>query len=163
MKKKIALYGILTSLCLLTGFIETLIPLPVAIPGIKLGLGNIVVLYILYTMGEKDAACISAAKVVLSGFIFGNMAGILYSLCGAALSLFVMIMLKRTKKFSVIGVSVSGGASHNTGQIIAAVIITSWSTVRFYIPFLIISGIITGIIIGILEREIMKRVPYKAE
>ncbi len=159
MKKKVAIYGGLIALAFLVSFIETFIPLPIAIPGMKLGLTNIIIIYVLYTMGIKDAYGISIARVILCGFLFGNMAGILYSLSGAVISLGIMALLKKRKAFSIVGVSVCGGVAHNTGQIIVAAFVTSWKTVLFYFPFLLIAGVFTGIVIGILGKEMIRRIP----
>ena len=159
MKKKIALYGVFIALTLMVSFIESLIPLPIAIPGIKLGLANSVILFVLFSIGEKDAFIVSILRVIISGFLFANMAAILYSLSGAIFSFLVMYLLKKTDKFSIIGVSISGSIAHNLGQLFVAVIVTSVQTVMFYVPFLLIAGVITGILIGILGKEVICRIP----
>ena len=159
MKRKVAILGVMAALALLVSFVETLIPMPIAIPGIKLGLANSVIVYTLYTIGKKDAFVISIVRIILSGFLFGNLAAILYSLSGALLSLFVMCIMKKNKNFSIVGISILGGVFHNVGQIMIAVAITSFQTVLFYIPFLLIAGGITGILIGLLDYEIIKRIP----
>ncbi len=159
MKKKIALYGVLIALALMVSFVETLIPIPIMIPGIKLGLANSVILFVLYYIGNKDAFLISILRVIISGFLFANMASIFYSLGGALLSLFVMCLLKKTHKFSIIGISIAGAIAHNMGQLLVAAYVTSVRTVIFYFPNLMIAGIITGALIGIIGKEVIRRIP----
>lgn len=161
MGKKAAVYGVLLSLALLVSFVETMIPLPIAIPGVKLGLSNIVILFVLYNMGIRDAVIVSVMRIVLAGFLFGNMAGILYSIGGAALSLFVMYLFRKSNWFSVAGISVCGGVAHNIGQSVIAAWVTSFKTIMFYVPFLLISGVVTGFIIGIVGKEMITRVLSK--
>lgn len=160
MRKKIALYGVLTALTLLLGFVESLIPVVVAIPGIKLGLANMVIVFILYTMHPKDAVLVSVVRVLLAGFLFSGISGILYSLLGTLFSLLTMSVLKKSNRFSIIGVSICGGVAHNIGQMIIAAFVTSLQTISFYIPILIIAGMVTGTLIGIVSRELMKRLSY---
>ena len=138
---------------------ESLFPFFAGIPGIKLGLANLAVLYILEKYTWKEAALVSAVRIVVIGFLFGNMFSILYSLAGAALSLAVMNLMKKRAGFSILGVSVSGGVSHNIGQLIIAALIVENAAFLYYAPVLIISGVITGLLIGLLTREVAKRIP----
>ncbi len=159
MKKKIALYGVMIALALIMSFVESMIPMPIAIPGIKIGLANIVIVFALYSMGEKQAIWISICRIILSSFLFGSMAAMLYSLGGAVVSLGTMCLFKKTKWFSLIGISVIGGVMHNVGQITVAIFITSFKTILFYIPFLLLAGVITGLMIGIIANEVKRRIP----
>lgn len=158
MKKKIAYLSMFLALALVCSYVETLIPFPIGIPGVKLGLTNIIVILVLYCIGEKEAILISILRIFLSGFMFGNAFAIIYSLAGGILSFIFMMIMKRTKKFSVITVSVAGGISHNIGQmLLASVLIESYYIVS-YLPVLLISGTITGFLIGVLGQEIIIRI-----
>ena len=118
--RKTAFMGLFLALAMICSYIETLIPFSVGIPGIKLGLANIVVVLMLYSVGTKEALLVSLLRIVLVGILFGNAFSILYSLSGGILSLLVMFLMKKTDKFSCVSVSITGGISHNIGQIIVA-------------------------------------------
>lgn len=156
MKRRVAFLGMVLALALILAYVETFLPLPIAVPGIKLGLANCVILFVLYLTGIKEAALISITRVFLTGFLFGNMAGILYSLSGAFLSLIAMAFAKKQNGLSVIGVSILGGVTHNIGQMIMAVLVTETIAVLYYVPVLLIAGMATGIINGILAKTILK-------
>ena len=155
--KKIATYGLLVALAFILSYIEFLFPLPLPIPGIKLGLANLVVITALYSMGVKEAFCLSFLRILLAGFIFGNPSAMLFSFAGGFLSWFVMSVFKKTKLFSFIGVSILGGISHNVGQIIMAVFVVENINIAYYLPFLMAAGVLTGTLIGILGAMIVKR------
>lgn len=157
MKKKIAYLSMFLALALVCSYVETLIPFPIGIPGVKLGLTNIIVILVLYCIGEKEAILISILRIFLSGFMFGNAFAIIYSLAGGILSFIFMMLMKRTKKFSVITVSVAGGISHNIGQMLLASILIESYYIVSYLPVLLISGTITGFLIGVLGQEIIIR------
>lgn len=159
LKKTNIRIGVFIAMAMIVGYIETLIPFSFGVPGIKLGLTNIVIVVALYSMNGKEAFIISMIRIVLVGFLFGNVWGILYSLSGGILSFLIMALLKRTHKFSLIGVSVVGGVFHNIGQVIVAALAVENFYVVFYLPALMIGGIITGILIGILAKEINLRLP----
>ena len=157
MRKKVAYFGVLTALALIFSYVEHLIPIHVGVPGIKLGLANLIVLITLYEMGEKEAFLLSVVRVVLSGFIFGNLFGILYSMAGGILSLVVMCLLKRTTWFSMIGISMAGGVFHNIGQLLIAGLIVESFSIFYYLPILVFAGSLTGILIGFLANEMLRR------
>ena len=157
--KKTAFCGLMLALALIASYVESLIPVPIPVPGIKLGVANSVVLILLYYANTKTAWGISIARVVLSGFLFGSMSSILYSLSGAVLSLLLMTLIKKRNCFTMTGVSVAGGVSHNIGQMVMAFLVLESMAVWYYLPVLLISGCITGSIIGILGKEIFKRMP----
>ena len=157
-QKKIAYMGLFAAIAIIFGYVESLIPFFAGIPGIKLGLANLAVLFILETYTWKEAALVSMVRILVIGFMFGNMFSILYSMAGAALSLTVMTLMKRFSGFSILGVSVAGGVSHNIGQLIIAALIVENTSLFYYAPVLLISGVITGILIGILTREVTKRI-----
>ncbi len=154
--KKVAFYGMFVALAFVFSYIEVLIPFSIGVPGVKLGLANIVVLTALYAMGVKESFVISCIRIVLVGFTFGNMFSILYSLAGGLLSWLVMCICKKVKAFSVVGVSIAGGITHNIGQIVVAAIVLQTKSIGFYLPVLLISGTITGLLIGILGVWLLK-------
>ncbi len=157
LKTKVAYFGVFTALALIFSYVETLIPIHLGIPGVKLGLANLIIVITLYKMGIKEAYILSIVRVVLAGFIFGNMFSILYSMAGGLLSLTVMVFLKKTDKFSVMGVSMAGGVFHNIGQLIMAAIVLESLSITYYLPMLLISGILTGFLIGFIANEMLKR------
>lgn len=157
MKSKAAYFGVFTALALIFSYVETLIPIQVGIPGVKLGLANLVVVVVLYKMGIKEAYTLAVVRVILSGFLFGNLFSIVYSLAGGLLSLTVMVALKRTKTFSLLGISAMGGVFHNVGQLIMATLVLESLSIGYYLPVLLISGLVTGILIGIISGEMLKR------
>lgn len=156
--KKIALCGVLTALAMIFSYIESVIPVPIPVPGIKLGVANIAVITILYVLGVKEAIVINLLRIVLTSLLFGNVNSFLFSISGAALSLTIMIIMKKLAFFSCIGVSVCGGVMHNIGQIIAAVFIMGSEAIVFYLPVLIVSGVFTGVVIGVVSGIVAKRV-----
>lgn len=156
--KKIALCGVLTALAMIFSYIESVIPIPIPVPGIKLGVANIAVITILYVLGVKEAIVINLLRIVLTSLLFGNVNSFLFSISGAALSLTIMIIMKKLNFFSCIGVSVCGGVMHNIGQIIAAVFIMGSEAIVFYLPVLIVSGVFTGIVIGVVSGIVAKHV-----
>lgn len=158
-QKKTAYLGVFAAVAIIFGYVESLFPFFAGIPGIKLGLANLAVLYILEKYTWKEAALVSAVRILVIGFLFGNMFSILYSLAGATLSLAVMTLMKKKAGFSILGVSVSGGVSHNIGQLIIAALIVENTAFLYYAPVLIISGVVTGLLIGLLTREVSKRIP----
>ena len=156
--KRIACLGLFIALAFVLSYVEYLLPLNIGIPGAKVGLANLVVMVALYTLGKKDAALLSVVRVVLVGFTFGNLAMMLYSMAGALLSFVVMLIAKRTKLFSITGVSVLGGVFHNVGQIIVAMVALETASLLYYLPFLIVIGTISGIVIGVISGLITARV-----
>lgn len=155
--KRLATYGLLVALAFILSYVETLFPLPLPIPGMKLGLANLVVITALYGMGTKDALAMSIIRIILVGFTFGNLSVMAFSLAGGLLSWFLMAVFKKSKLFSIVGVSIIGGVSHNIGQILMAILIVDNINIVYYLPFLLISGVITGMLIGILGSIIVKR------
>ena len=157
MKNKVAVFGVFTSLALILSYVELLIPINFGIPGMKLGLANLLVVILLYKGCPRDALLLSVIRILLSGLIFGNMFSIFYSLGGGLLSLAVMVFLKKTGQFTVASISIGGGASHNVGQLLVAMFVVQTYQVGYYLPVLLIAGVITGAVIGILSAEVLKR------
>ena len=161
MAKKVSLYGILVSLAFIASYIEVLIPFNFHIPGMKLGLANIVVLAALYTGGAKAGITVSIIRIILVGLTFGNPYSAIYGLSGGVLSLVVMILLKRTDFLGMRGVSMAGGVAHNLGQLLCAMILLKLPAVFTYLSYLILVGTVTGALIGIIDEEVLKRLPVR--
>lgn len=161
--RKVARMGLLTALALILSYIESLIPALVAVPGVKVGLANIVVVFALYTLGEKEAFMVSLIRVLLSSLLFGSVLSLMYSLGGALVSLLGMILLKKCRLFGVTAISVTGGVLHNCAQIGVASLVLETDVLLYYLPVLVLSGTVTGAIIGIAAALIMKRVTSAIE
>lgn len=158
--KRLALLGLASSLALLLSYVEFLIPpIYAAVPGIKVGLPNLVILYVLYAMGIKYAALVSLTRLCISSLLFGNSMTFIYSLAGAVLSLAVMGILKKTDMLSTVGVSVAGGVCHNLGQILVAMVILDTPQIAYYMIVLALTGTLSGVFIGLCGALMIKRIP----
>ena len=155
--KKVAFLGMCIALSMILSFVESQIPPLMAVPGVKMGLPNIVMVFMLYKIGAKDTAIVSILRVILVGILFGTPLSMIYSLVGAALSLIGMILLKKTNLFAPVTVSVAGGILHNIGQIATACLVMETAQIAYYLPVLLISGTIAGILIGLCAAMILKR------
>lgn len=156
--RAVALYGILIALAFIFSYVEALIPLPVPVPGVKLGLANLVNMVGLYTVGAAGTAAVSLVRIMLVGFTFSNTFSMFYSLAGGALSLAVMVLAKKTGWFGQAGVSILGGIFHNVGQLTIAAAVTQTAGVFVYFPVLLAAGVITGAVIGILGGMVVERI-----
>lgn len=156
--KKTAYFGMYTALALIFGYIESLVPISFGIPGAKLGLSNLVTVFVLYHMGKKEAFLVSITRICLSGLIFGNLFGILYSLSGGIVSYVAMLIFKHFRSFSIIGVSIAGGVFHNLGQLVVAALILESVQIARYLPVLMLAGLATGWLIGFLAGEVLRRI-----
>ena len=153
----VALYGMMVALAFVFSYFESFIPFNFGIPGVKLGLANLVVVVALYIMKPSQAFSISLIRILLTSLTFGNITVSLpYSLCGGILSFVVMYFAKKTK-LSVIGVSMLGGICHNIGQIIVAAIIMETSKIAYYLPVLLVAGLLTGLLLGIVSKAVINR------
>ena len=158
--KKTAFLGLCTALALVLAYVEVLIPpIITAIPGIKIGLPNIVIIFLLYRHGIKEAALVSFVRVVAVALLFGNVMGFAYSIAGAVLSLLGMLLLKKLDFMSVVGVSVAGGVLHNVGQIVMAMILLGTAELGYYLIVLAVTGTVSGVLIGICGALMIKRIP----
>lgn len=155
--KKIAELSVFTALAFIFSYIESLFPLPIPFPGIKLGLANLVIVIVLYRFDLKAAFFVSIIRNILNALTFGSLFGLLYSLAGSILSLLVMAFLKKSKKLSLTGVSAVGGITHNMGQFLTAIALVGYEAIIYYLPFLYFSGIIAGVLIGIFAGLCLKR------
>ena len=159
--RKVAVMALAIALAMILSFVESQIPALVAIPGVKIGLANLAVVFVLYKLGWKEAVLISLIRVGLVSLLFGNFASLFYSVAGAVLSLTGMILLRKIKSLSTVAVSVSGGVLHNVGQIAMACILLETNVIKYYLPFLIVSGTVAGIAIGIVSAILINRVDVK--
>ena len=154
--------GLLASIALLLSYVEFLLPpLFVAVPGIKIGLPNVIILYVLYAVGAKAAAGVSFVRLCVSSLLFGNPVMFAYSAAGALLSFLVMLILKKTDKFSPLGVSVAGGVSHNIGQTLVAMVLLNTPQIAYYMIVLTVTGTVSGIFIGLCGAFLVKKLPAK--
>lgn len=149
---KTAYLSMISAFAIVLSYVESLIPIPIGIYGIKLGLANFVILICLYKLGIKEAMMVNLVRIAVIGFLFGNLYSILFSLAGAAVSLAVMALLKKTGFFGMAGVSAAGGVAHNLGQLAVAAALVSEERLFLYMPVLTAGGVITGTIIGILAQ-----------
>lgn len=155
---RVAYTGMLVALAFVLSYVEALIPISLGVPGVKMGLANLVVMVALYTLGAGQAFVLSMVRIVLVGFTFGSMASMMYSLAGGLLSFVVMAIAKRLDLFSQKGVSILGGVFHNIGQILMAMAVVENGKLIYYLPVLLIFGVLAGIAIGIVASMITKRI-----
>lgn len=156
--RKTAFLALSVTLGLILSYVEALIPVFAGVPGIKPGLSNILVVFLLYRYGLKEAVSVNLLRILIAGILFGNPFSIVYSLSGAAFAIIGMTLIKKTGLFSVYGVSMAGGMLHNAGQILLAAFIVENYNIVLYLPVLIVSGCITGFIVGFIGGVIIKRV-----
>ncbi len=157
--KKTAFLGIATSVALILAYIEAILP-PIwtAVPGIKVGLPNLIIILVLYCFGFKYAAIVSGVRLAIVTMLFGNAMTLAYSVAGAVLSLAIMGIMKKTDKFSTVGVSIVGAVSHNLGQIIVAIFLFDTIQIGYYMVVLAITGTIAGVFIGVGSNLLLKRI-----
>ena len=156
--RRVALYGMLIALAFIFSYVESMFPMPVPVPGVKVGLANLVNVVGLYTVGVAGTAAVSLVRIVLVGFTFSNVFSMIYSLAGGILSLLVMILTKKTGAFSKVGVSILGGIFHNIGQLTVAAFVTKTAGVFTDFPILLVAGVVTGAVIGLLGGMIVERI-----
>ncbi|MBE6587598.1 MAG: Gx transporter family protein [Ruminococcaceae bacterium] len=157
MKKinKIALLGMTVAAAMILSYVESFISF--GVPGLKVGLPNIVIVFLIYKLGWGEAAAVSFVRCVLTSLLFGSVMSLAYSLAGAALSITVMAVLKKWDKFSSVGVSIAGGITHNAGQIIVAILVTGVEEIAYYMPVLAVGGTVAGLVIGVAGALVLKR------
>lgn len=160
--KKLAVLGLCTAVALILAYVESMLPpLFHAVPGIKIGLPNIIIVFVLYRFGLREAAAVSLIRMLAVSFMFGNMMALVYSLAGAFLSMAVMAVFKKLNFLSVVGVSVAGGVFHNVGQILTAMLLLGTAELGYYLIVLAITGTVSGIFVGLCGAIIVKRIPKK--
>ncbi len=150
------------TVAMILSYVEAILP-PVfsAVPGVKIGLANIVIIFVLYRFSSKEACIVSFIRVFLSALLFGNVMTLAYSIAGAVLSIAVMSLLKKTDKFTSVGVSISGGVSHNLGQIIMAIFLLDSVHIAYYMLVLVLTGVISGVAVGVAGSILIKKIPEK--
>ena len=155
--RRLTLLGLATSVALILSYVEAVLPpLFTAVPGIKAGLPNIVIVFLLYRLGVKEAAIVSLVRMLLVTVLFGNPVMLLYSVAGAFLSLALMALCKKADLLSTVGVSIVGGVAHNLGQILVAICILETVEIGYYMIVLAISGTLAGILIGLAGAAMLK-------
>lgn len=154
----VAVSAVLVALTLIFSYVEMLIPFNFGIPGIKLGLSNLVILVALYALGAGYAFVINMVRILLSGLLFSGVSAMLYSLAGGLLSFLIMFLLMKSGLFSPVGVSLGGGVFHNVGQLIVASLVTETAKIFLYLPVLTVSGTITGVLLGFAGALILRRI-----
>ena len=157
--RRLALSAMLAALALIFSYVEAMIPIPVPVPGIKLGIANLVIVMAIYKLGFRYAFTINCVRIVIAGLLFSGVFGMFYSFAGGILSIAVMYLLYRTGWFSMIGVSMAGGVAHNLGQLITACLIVSNVRLMSYFSILLFSGLFSGIAVGFLAALIYRRLP----
>lgn len=157
--RKLTMLALLTALAMVLAWLESIVPLAVMVPGVKLGLPNLVVIFALYRLGDKEAWTISMVRVVLVTFTFGNAYAFFYSLAGAVVSMLLMQALRATGRFGVVGVSVAGGVGHNVAQIAVAMVVLETGALATYLPMLLAAGTAAGCAIGVAASQLIQRVP----
>ena len=156
--RRLALMALLTAVAMILSYVESLLLSP-GVPGVKIGLANIAVIFALYRFGWKEAAAVSLVRVGMVSLLFGSLGALFYSLAGAVLSLAVMVLLRRLDRFSPVGVSVAGGVAHNAGQVLMAMVLLETQRLIWYLPVLVISGLAGGILVGLCGALLVKRLP----
>lgn len=152
--------GMFIAVAMVFSYLESLIPLNIAVPGVKLGFANLVTIVVLFKLDAGSAWLVSIVRVVLSALLFGNLSVMVYSLAGAVLSLLVMTVCMKLKLLDILGTSISGAVSHNAGQVIMAAVLMKSGNIMLYIPVLCISGTIAGVCIGIAGAALVRNLPY---
>lgn len=156
--KRIAFLGIMTSVALVLSYLEAILPpIYAAVPGIKAGLPNIVIILILYKLGLKEAVSVSLLRVFIVALLFGNAMTLAYSLAGAVMSILLMALLKKLDFFSAVGVSIVGGVAHNLGQILVAMVLLNSTLIGYYMLVLTFTGAVAGVFVGLIGSILIKR------
>ncbi len=160
--KKIAFLGLCTAVTLILSYVEALLPpLWAAVPGIKMGLPNIMILFLLYRFSWREAAAVSLVRLAAVAMLFGSVMTLAYSFAGAVLSLLVMALLKKSNRFSMVGVSITGGVFHNLGQIFVAMLVLETAEIGYYMIVLTLTGTAAGILVGLAGSFVLKALEKK--
>ena len=157
--KRLALSAILAAMAMILSYIEALIPVPVPVPGIKLGLANLIVIIAIYKLGFRYAFVINCVRIFTAGLLFTGVFGVIYSMAGGIMSIIIMYVLYKTGLFSMVGISMAGGVAHNFGQLATACIIMSNIRLMSYFSVLLFAGMISGVLIGIVAYMVMGKLP----
>lgn len=160
--QKMAFLGVMAAAAMILSYVEAILP-PIfsAVPGIKVGLPNLVIIFVLYYMGAPAAALVSLVRIILTSLLFGSPISFIYSVAGAFLSLAMMLLLKKMNTFSVVGISATGGIAHNIGQIAAAMLLLETAEIGYYLIVLAVTGTIAGLLVGLLAAFVIDRFEAK--
>ena len=158
--KQIAILGLLLAYAMILSYIESLFPFFGGVPGMKLGLPNMVIVVLIYSYGWEKGIVINILRILLTGLLFGSLFGILFSTSGAVISFLAMLAVKKTDIFDIRGVSICGGIAHNIAQLFVAAFIVKTSGIIFYLPLLLISGALTGFLNGMIAGMMLKYVKH---
>lgn len=153
----IAKIGLLAAIGLIFSYVESLFPIPIGIPGVKVGISNIVTVVAIYILSPSAAFAVTFIRVLLAGTLFSTGIGIIYSICGAFFSLFIMWILHKSNRFSVIGISAGGGVAHNVSQLLVACITVESFKLLYYLPILLLAGVVAGVVVGVVSKIIVNR------
>ncbi len=156
--KKLTVSALIACLAIIMSYVEFLLPIPMPIPGIKLGIANLAIIIALYRLGASYAFTINMLRILIAGLLFNGLFSTIYAASGAVFSFLTMVFLKKTDKFSIVGVSMAGSAAHNLGQLILASLIMATPRLFYYFPVLLFSGMITGILVGVCAYELLKKI-----
>lgn len=158
----VASYGIMAALAIALGYVEILLPLPVTVPGVKLGLGNIIVLFALVAYGRKPALLLLLVKVVVSALLFGNLVMLPFSLVGGLLAFTVMAVGLTGSRLSLVAVSMLGGIAHNLGQLVMVAVLLGPYVALLNLPVLLAAGVVMGLLTGFICRYALRALPASA-
>ncbi len=161
--RSVAFCGMFTAVAIVMGYIESFIVVPGLLPGMKLGLANCVILFVLMRYGVGWAALVSIVRIIVVNSLLGNMTAVAFSLAGAALSILVMSLLKKSGRFSMVGMSLAGGVAHNLGQVLVAMVIFENVGMFYYFPALIVTGVVAGIFVGIAAGLVWKKIDNRTK
>ena len=156
--KKLTVVALSVALAMIFSFVESQIPPLAMVPGVKIGLANIVTVFLLYTLGVPEAILVSLIRVLLSSLLFGNLTSFIYSITGAVVSFIAMLIAKNLTPFGKVGVSVIGAIMHNAGQVAAACLVMGTAALAVYFIPLILTGTVSGIVIGAIAGIVAARV-----
>lgn len=158
--KEIAMCGLFIAVALIFSYIESILPIPMPVPGFKIGIANIAIISVLYMYGAKQALIVNIIRIVLASLLFGhgNVQQFFFSLAGGMASLGIMTLLKKTDKFSIIAVSAVGGVVHNIAQVLIAMMILTTASIGYLIPIFVIIGVVTGVVCGIIAKIFLRHV-----
>ena len=154
---RLAKMGLLLALGMILSYVEALFPIAPSMPGVKIGLANMLVVLLLYSYGWKYGTIYQLSRILLTAMLFGNLFSCVYSLAGAALSMAVMIGFKKSDFLDMAGISMAGGIAHNIGQLIIAYFVVQNTAIGWYMPILLITGAVSGYVIGFISEILLKR------
>lgn len=154
---RLAKMGLLLALGMILSYVEALFPIAPSMPGVKIGLANMLVVLLLYSYGWKYGTIYQLSRILLTAILFGNLFSCVYSLAGAALSMAVMIGLKKADFLDMAGISMAGGIAHNIGQLLIAYFVVQNTAIGWYMPVLLITGAVSGYVIGFISEILLKR------